>query len=333
LSEKPSDQDLVRQVLDGNSTAFDRLMKRLEPNLVSFLRGRLRDARHVDVQDVLQDVRLYLFQRLDRYNPAYPVDVFARGLAGNVAKRFVYGKRDVLEDLGGDDAEESSSSDLSPLELQDLPLSMKEVLGVGRFESPEGSEPPSRIFLELFEVFLRYGGYPHQQVAFGYSVLLWGKEKAAKRGGPPHERRASMPAEKVPVTGDPDRVVREVAPKELTPSSKEMLEEIASSCRVDGDFLARVRKPLDERLAMTGASLFARDVASFQRFQALAGRTIGTTELREYFGSDPRKSVSEWTHAVKNRVKRAFEDPESRSRIPLPEFSQDPPRSPARAPY
>jgi hypothetical protein len=123
----------------------------------------------------------------------------------------------------------------------------------------------------------------------------------------------------VPVTGDPDRVVREIGPRELGKSSREMVSEVGSACRLEREYLARVQRPLIYRLRLTGAELFARDRASFDRFAGLREREVRATQLAEYFGGDARKSVSDWTHAVKERVKRAIVDPDSRSRVPLPD--------------
>jgi hypothetical protein len=322
MSHREDERELVRRAQEGDSRAFDRLMAALEPELRDFLRGRLRSFPHVALEDVMQEVRLYLFRRLDRYNPEYPVGAFARGLAANVAKRFAYGRSDLAPAGVGDDGEERSPSEISPQELGKLPLAFRRAVGEGRFERPGGTPGPSRTFLELFEVFVRYGGYPHQQVAFGYSVLLWGKEKRRAGAGAGGAEDRATARIKVPVTGDPDRVVREVGPRGLRSAAGGMLEDIGETCRLDAEYLGRVRRPLESRLEMTGAELFRRDPASRDRHAELDERQIGDTRLREYFGPDPRRSVSDWTHSVKNRVKKMFLDPAARGRGPLPEPSE-----------
>lgn len=332
MSDRERELELVRRAQNGDGTAFEQLLAEIEPGLKDFLRGSLRSSPHVALDEVLQEVRLYLFQRLDRYNPEYPVSVFARGLARNVAKRFIFAKSDLLPAGSGEETEESGGADLSPLELSQLPLTFRQVMGEGRFERPDGPVPPSRTFLELFEVFVRYGGYPHQQVAFGYSILLWGREKkrpsTAKQGDESsgqsdRARRAEFSA-KVPVTGDPDRVVREVGPRRLRPAAGEMLSEVGHGCGLDGEYLGRVRSPLEARLGMTGEELFRRDPASQERYRDLREREIGATRLEEYYGSDPHRSVADWTHAVKNRVKKVFLDPEAGDRLPLPQADGTP---------
>jgi hypothetical protein len=312
-------RELVRLAADGDGSAFDELMRGLESDLRRVLRALLRTAPDIDVDDVLQEVRLYLFQRLDRYDPAYPVAAFARGLARNVAKRFLHGRKDLLPFTGDEDGDERDRTDLSPMELGRLPVEFRRAMGENRFEQPGADAGPSRVFLEMLEVFLRYGGYPHQQVTFGFGILLWGKAKRRTGAGGRTPAGGGARVEKVPVTGDPDRVVTEVGPEELAPAADRMLEELGSDCRLENAYLERARLPLDERLAMTGRELFTRDPASGKRYEGLAGRIVGGTRLEEYFGGDPRRSVTDWTHGVKNRVRKAFLEPESRARFPLPE--------------
>ena len=313
LMQEETEQALIERFLKGDPSAYDRLIAILEPMLKNYLRSQIRSRPEIDLEDVLQDVRIYLFQRLDRYNPEYALGAFARGLAKNVVKRHVYKKSDLVLGSSDPDADDPQFVDLSPSELQELPRNFQDVLGEGRFEAPGGPPPPSREFLELFEAFLRYGGYPHQQVAFGFSVLVWGKAKHGKRAG-----EGALIGSKVPVTGDPDRVVSEVAGTELQDSSEGMLGELQADLSLEEAYVHRVRQPLDDRLTLTGAELFARDRTSLNNFKKLHNSVIAQTLLQEYFGKDPRKSVADWTHGVKERVKKAILDPAARKRIPLP---------------
>ena len=98
-----------------------------------------------------------------------------------------------------------------------------------------------------------------------------------------------------------------------------MVTEIGNDIALDARFLDRARRPLDLRLELTGADLFARDATSRKRFAPLSTQIVGTTHLQEYFGKDQRKSVADWTRTVKERVKKALLDPATRDRIPLPQ--------------
>ena len=300
---------LVTRVLNGETQAYEELVTPLEGDLRAFLRGQLRGRSDIDVEEVLQDVRIYLYRRLDRYNPEYPLGVFARGLARNVARRFRYKKSDLAFVPDSDD--DDWDNELSPGDLDKPRFRFRQVLGEGRFEDPGGPPPPSRAFLEMLEIFFRDGGYPHQQAAFGYSILLWGKAK--------QDMSRAVSSEKVPVTGDPDRVVREVGPEVLDAACGGMVAELQEDLHLEPGYLERIRRPMDFRLDLRGRDLFAKDRTSAIHFEALADHVAGTLELAKYFGKDDRKSVADWTRGVKERIKKVVADPESRKRIPLPE--------------
>jgi hypothetical protein len=321
-----TEKRLVDRVLVGDTSAFGTLMAPTEPVLRSFLQGQLRTRPDIAVDEVLQEVRIYLYRRLDRFNPEYPLRVFAIGLARNVVKRFLHRRSDLAPQHTNDDGESCERTDLSPMELEDLPVSLAEIMGKGRFgpfgasgSDRAGDDPPfTRTFLEVFAIFLRYGGFPHQQISFGFSILLWGKPKQATSGGSAYRAGGGVVAEKVPVRGDPGRVVREVGPLELARAANEMLEEITRLQRLDADYVRRVRRPLDRRLELTGAELFAKDTTSQKLFRHLLEKVTGGTRLREYFGRDQRRSVADWTWSLKERIKRAYQDPAARMRSPLP---------------
>jgi hypothetical protein len=151
--------------------------------------------------------------------------------------------------------------------------------------------------MTLLELFLCEGGYPHQQVAFGYSILLWGRPK---RTG-----REAVLYRKAEVTGDPDRVVREIGPQPLRISVDEMLLELHVRTRIRWEFLCRCAEGLERRLSSSCAHVFLGDSMSSKVFATLAERVMATTRLEEYFGKDPRKSVADWTRTVKLRLKHS----------------------------
>ena len=85
-----SQQELIARSIRGDSQAYAMLLGELEPMLRRVIGARLRGRSDVSADEVLQDVRIYLLQRLDRYNPAYPLGVFARGLLKRVATRMYF---------------------------------------------------------------------------------------------------------------------------------------------------------------------------------------------------------------------------------------------------
>jgi DNA-directed RNA polymerase specialized sigma24 family protein len=319
------EQELIHRTLSGERAAFDQLLQPHEPSLRRFLRDQLTPRPETSVEEALQEVRLYIYRRLDRYDSSYPFLVFARALARNIIKRFLYQRTDHSPNRASDDQEGKTAGmeELSPLDLEKLPKTLREIMGEGRFRSPGDLPPPSREFLELFEIFLRHGGYPHQQVSFGYSVLIWGRPKRVVRNSGKQKEEADSQSlvrdlsEKVPITGDPDRVVREVGPERLEPAAGDMLDEIGRTLQLDPVYMRRVRRPIDHRLQMHVEELFSGDATSLKIFADLKHRRTADTRLEEYFGKDPRKSIADWTRIAKERIRRAVESSDSRNRIPV----------------
>lgn len=314
--ETTSDRLLVDRSLRGDQAAFDELLLRCEPALRNLIVSRLRSRPEVAPEDALQELRLYLFQRLDRYNPLYPFRVFAIALGKNICKRFLYGRSDHAPAWPNTAERGAGAEDGGPSEaaLARAPEELQQVLGMGRYAEPDRPPSASPRTLALLETFLHRGGYPHQQISFGYSILLWGRPKrpmgkqrrhaqVSGRSGP-----TSAGITKAPVTGDPDRVVREVGPRKLKPAFDDFFVEIEHSMRLNGTYVCLLRESVDRRLGLPGADLFAGDPTSARLFRHLAGKVTGQVQLREYFGKDGRKSVSDWTHLVKERTRKAYFD-------------------------
>lgn len=259
----------VARAVGGEAGAFDRLFAACEAEVRRILAAQLRGKSDSDVDEAVQDVRIYVYDKLAIYDPVYPFVVFVRGLTRTIGKRHrsTRGSR------------------------HEVPLdSVREPA-----DRPPAAEP-SPLFLEMLELFLREGGYPHQQVAFGFSVLVFGRVKKPTAGA------ATRKGE---ITGNPERVVDEVGPRKLTQATHDLLLDIRVLAHVDADFLAQAATELHARLDLSVEDLFRGDGRSKRVFSELLQRQVGETRLEEYFGRDPRKSVSDWTHTVKVRVQRA----------------------------
>jgi DNA-directed RNA polymerase specialized sigma24 family protein len=317
-SSTPDDLALLRQAREGVPGAFDQLLARHESAMRDVIRFTLRSRSDVSVDEALQDARLYLLRRLDRFNPQYPFAVFARALARTMARRYLLTRSPtVMAGPDGTSGEEGGSVEPRPDQLTALPEPLQAAIGVNRFAAPDEAPAASPRFLELLETFLRYGGYPHQQMVFGFSVLLWGVAKRRPKGEADNSLRQRP--DKVPITGDADRVVREIGPQALAVSSTCLLNELGEELCLTQDYLRRVRRPLDYRLSLTGEELFARDVSSARQFTGLAKRITAACCLEDYWGTDPRRSVSDWTRGVKERVRKIYLNPEIVRALPFPQ--------------
>lgn len=307
-----TDHAKVRRYLDGDESALNELIASIDADLRAFVERRIRGRSDLDHDDIVQKTYLYVLRRVDIYNPAHSFRSFVFGLAKTMIRRSV----SKPSDLGPaphefDDGDTADWFELlSAAELESMAEAEGEMVGVGRFDAPDAARRASQVFRELFEVFLQYGGYPHQQVAFGFSILLWGKAKQTEV-----ER---VESQKVPLSGDPDRVVKEIGPAALGDASEAMLREVQARMKLAPEYMDRVAEPLRYRLALQISDLFLRDTTSGRAFAALADRRTLETLLQQYFGKDPRKSIADWTRTVKERVRKVFEDEDAARKIPLP---------------
>lgn len=77
--EEPSDQQLVAEVLKGNRESFMPLVVRYQPRLFAMARRYMR--REDEVEDVVQEILLKTFRKLDTYRHEAPFEHWLMRLA------------------------------------------------------------------------------------------------------------------------------------------------------------------------------------------------------------------------------------------------------------
>ena len=279
-----SETGLLEAARQGDRAAFDALFAAVEAEARRVLALQLRSRPDVDPEDALQDLRIYVYEKLSVYDPAYPFPVFVRGLARTIGLRYRTGRA-----IGapGDGDGEIAPADGTPDRLG-------QAIGVDRFPAGDRGHRVSPVFRELAELLLRDGGYPHQVLAFGFSIMVWGRPG---RSG----------ARKAGITGDPDRVVETLSHFRLWDAADELRLVLVHEGGVLPTDVDLWFTPLDERLALPIEELFRGDGRSLRLFADLHGRIAGETRLEEYFGADPRKSITDWAHGVKRRLAARME--------------------------
>lgn len=316
---------LIRAARDGDGTAYGRLVTPLLPALHDFIRHELRSRPDLEPDDALQTALVTGWKALERYLEQYSFRSYIFGIARQTAFRFTH---DIPVEVTIDWGEEGGRpvGEPPPSTYEEIDDRLAPIVGTKRFRRPDAGVEPLGVFREMLEAMLWYGGYPHQQVAFGYSIVLWGKRKEERRARGASAARLrgleeevlDRASEKVPITGDPDRVVRELSDAALRESTAEFRSELEGRDYLREDALDTVFEPLDYRLGLKGQALFARDQTSAEAFRHLRDSLIARTVLKEYFGKDPRKSIADWTNTVKRRTREAFLGELDPSRSPLP---------------
>ena len=77
--EEPSDQELVAKVLEGDRESFTPLVVRYQPRLFAMARRYAR--REDEVEDVVQEILLKAFRKLDTYRHKAPFEHWQMRLA------------------------------------------------------------------------------------------------------------------------------------------------------------------------------------------------------------------------------------------------------------
>lgn len=313
----------IRRARAGDSAAFCDLVKPYLPTLRARVRHAVRNRTEIDPDEIVQDTLIRSYQALAVFDERHTFAQYLFGIARYAVLRQAGARRREIAVAWQEGGEATEGETTSLPGADEIPASFAAIAGAGRFPEPDARVRARHRFRVMLMAFLAHGGYPHQQIAFGFSIMLYGKAKGGSRRAADGARRR---AEKVEVTGDPDRVVRELTDLSLDRSGVDMrmeLEhrEILLPCDLEAAF-----RPLVFRLGLIGRTLFGRDPVSQSQFCRLAETRIGETRLADYYGKDPRRSVADWSKAVKTRVRRYLlsEAEIGRSPLPMPEEAEGP---------
>jgi DNA-directed RNA polymerase specialized sigma24 family protein len=292
-------------VQNGDAGAFEVLIAPFTSSLHAFIRRQLRSTPHVTPDEVFQDVIVTGWRAMNRYIEAYRFRNYIFGIAREVVRRRKCERvREIPTDWAGKDGRPGGDP---PARIVDATQGrIRALVGADRIRPTDIRVSRGSKIREMLTILLGYGGYPHQQLAFCYSTTLWGRKKNESRARRRAETRPAGRREKVPITGDPDRVVKELSSERLQALADGFRAEIEMRQHLLPETLDEAFRPLDFRLGLLGRELFAKDKRSARLFAHLSEERIGRSMLRQYFGKDPRKSVADWTDRVKERVRSAF---------------------------
>lgn len=149
------------------------------------------------------------------------------------------------------------------------------------------------MFVLLEVLFLPAIGYPHQQLSFGFSKLIYGRE--SEGGG---------------MYGDPTQTVQNHASAQLAALTADFAQgyaELVALTSPDHTRIQAALEPLRARLPATVAALVRGDGESERHCAGFAEQLVGETRLENYFaawGGDGVKAITNWSNRVKERVKR-----------------------------
>ncbi len=302
---RSDDAYLVEQARQGSDEARSRIAQKYHHPLVGFVLGRYGCPR-ADAEDIVQDVWMQVFSEIGKSADEGGYDPnkgnFYTFVVNRHAKYLILRHRD-----------RDRRSLTSPIQLNDDtsrgfvrpeyadPASDPEFI----FVQEEDSFARTSAFAECFRLTFRYGGYPHQVLAFGYSKLIYGdstqRAAAQKSGLNGGWSRA--------VEGDPKRLDAEHGEDTLHDLLERFWRDYSRMSMLDSQSLSRLQACLDptrNRLRLLVKEM-TKDNKTFQQHHAsLLNHRVGATCLRDYFGSRGVNAVPDWCNKVQNRVREAL---------------------------
>lgn len=163
---------------------------------------------------------------------------------------------------------------------------------VDSLPATEGPEVRNEVQCQLFRMVFLCGGLPHQQLAFGYSKLIYGKMSKGDRG----------------IEGNPKLVEEKHSNMDLGSMTRSFWTDYSSVSGFGTDKLKRLvdgLSPIKARLPLLPD--VALDDATRGVFKGDTSQPISKSCLVHYYGE--RKgtaSIANWCDAVRKRVRRVF---------------------------
>lgn len=132
-----TDQEIISQVLDGDTEAFSILVEKYQKLVFHILNGVIFYNKDC-IEDVAQDIFITIFEKLQQYNPKYDFKNWLYTISLNKARKFLRKKQSLsvsylenLDDMGLEDEKESIEPELQLLlsqNIQELSPRYQEVL-------------------------------------------------------------------------------------------------------------------------------------------------------------------------------------------------------------
>ena len=92
--DRVTDQDLMRQVQDGDVAAFERVVDRHKRSVFGLCFTMLRSRE--DAEEASQDTFLKLFRGRDLYDPSRPLQPWILRIAGNTCRDLIRRRADSM---------------------------------------------------------------------------------------------------------------------------------------------------------------------------------------------------------------------------------------------
>jgi len=288
---------LVKDAQKGNQEAFGKLVNAYNKMLIKHIQLRIENDS-VKAEDIAQATWLRVLERIDRYDPNkgsfynYVVKVFARkeiGLFWEEQKKI-----NISSEQDNEIAEIQPSIEIIDKRmLPDDIMLYKEYLRLQK-----------QAYFRIFQLLFLCGGYPHQQLAFAYSKLIYGSQRASNgiKGSARIEGR---------IEGDSKSVDRKHGNTDLRNLTNSFLHDYSSLAGLGPREIQELNEymlPVKTRLNVKVSSLFSLSYVLLEQLQPLHDMDVGCTSISDYYtqkrGAD--KSIPDWCNKVIKSINAAL---------------------------
>ena len=265
---------LVSLARSGDRGAFDALVRAHHRALVGHIRGRCRITTE-DAEAVAQDIWIQAWEEIGTPPESGGYDSERASFYTFITNRYArfYIRR-------------FCSRTHAPAVLLDDALDVTDVAPDGLMRDWDEARDQFDAYCQLFRLTFLCGGYPHQQLVFGYSKTLYGTP--SPRG----------------IEGDPLRVDQEVGLLPLEAAFDQFWEDYAEMSGMSASELAELRRCLDPvrvRLPLTPEQLI-RPLPS--QLEQVRQKAIGETRLGEYYPArGASAAISDWCDKLERRIR------------------------------
>ncbi|WP_287152961.1 hypothetical protein [Candidatus Solincola tengchongensis] len=139
----------------------------------------------------------------------------------------------------------------------------------------------------LLRIVFLCGGYPHQQLSFGFSKLIYGRP--SPRG----------------LEGNPKKVDGQHGSTPLHVLSEEFSRDYASASQLREEDIEKCLEPLMQRLPLKLKEIMAKDKTSLKYYENMADSMVASTCLRDYyvnFRDGYKDAIPDWSDKLEKRV-------------------------------
>ncbi|MDD5018465.1 MAG: hypothetical protein PHO15_10230 [Eubacteriales bacterium] len=283
--------DLLDKVKAGDTSAFDKIVALYQKPLFGYMKVRIYGYQEADLEDLSQIIWLDVLKKTSLpyedggYDPKASAfyTYLTRRVAEYSIKQWFDRKKKGREFLV--DINDQAINALSDTDIPERVYELEEEMHLRVYA-----------YQALFRLVFLCGGYPHQQLAFGFAKLVYGKQSNRALEG---------------------RILDFYNSNKTYPLSyllNRFKKEYASASFFEQEELERIYlllRPVEIRLELAVKELMQYDGISLDYHGDIAAKLVKDTSIKEYCEKDGKEksgkeisdTISNWCYRLKKRLK------------------------------